>query len=167
MRDTIPSLLVRHGARDIRIFDDPQEAISALGRLAADFIICDWEMEPISGLDFVRRVRSAGHEGNPFVPIILLTADDDSYRVMPARDAGVTGFLAKSVVGKVLHATIISAIENPTEFIRTDGYFGPDRRQRGDPFYRGPELRRRREDDDDDVGAAERHSGPGSRQTRH
>jgi hypothetical protein len=36
---------------------------------------------------------------------------------------------------------LMSVIENPRPFVRTKSYFGPCRRRRGNPEYRGPERR--------------------------
>ena len=37
-------------------------------------------------------------------------------------------------------------LDSPRQYIRTDEYFGPDRRRRADPAYNGPERRRSAED---------------------
>ena len=44
------------------------------------------------------------------------------------------------------------AVENPRPYVRSDDYFGPDRRRRGDPHYRGPY--RRATDEKKDVSEA-------------
>jgi response regulator RpfG family c-di-GMP phosphodiesterase len=53
-----------------------------------------------------------------------------------------TEFLAKPVSAKVLHRRISAIIEAPRNFIRTDAYFGPDRRRRHDPNFVGPKRRK-------------------------
>ena len=53
-----------------------------------------------------------------------------------------TEFLAKPVSAKVLHRRISAIIEAPRNFIRTDAYFGPDRRRRHNPNFDGPKRRK-------------------------
>jgi two-component system, chemotaxis family, chemotaxis protein CheY len=55
--------------------------------------------------------------------------------VNQARDAGVTEFMVKPVTAKSLFDRIVSIIDRPRPFVRTKGFFGPDRRRtRGKPF---------------------------------
>jgi response regulator RpfG family c-di-GMP phosphodiesterase len=60
-----------------------------------------------------------------------------------ARDAGVHEFLAKPVSASMLYARLQRVIENPPPFVRSDTYFGPDRRRRAVAFT-GPDRRKYR-----------------------
>ena len=99
-------------------------------------------MEPVSGIEFVKRLRLSKDSPNPFLPVILLTGHTELKRVLIARDAGVNEFLAKPISPKELYVKIRSIIENPRPFIRTETYFGPDRRRRDVPFE-GEDRRRK------------------------
>jgi two-component system, chemotaxis family, chemotaxis protein CheY len=66
-----------------------------------------------------------------------------------ARDAGVNEFLAKPLTARGVIERIHQVVENPRPFVRSDDYFGPDRRRRADPAYRGP--KRRSTDTDDET----------------
>ena len=55
-----------------------------------------------------------------------------------ARDAGVNEFLAKPVTARSLIHRINLVIEHPRPFIRCSTYFGPDRRRRAEPGFKGP-----------------------------
>ena len=57
------------------------------------------------------------------------------------RDAGVTGFLKKPISTRLLFDRISSALTDTRMFIRTGGFFGPDRRHGQSQWYQGP-LRR-------------------------
>jgi hypothetical protein len=61
----------------------------------------------------------------------MLTGHSEKKRVMAARDAGVTEFLAKPISAKALYQRIINVVANPRPFIKTKTYFGPDR----EPFH--------------------------------
>ncbi|MCK5546645.1 MAG: response regulator, partial [Rhodospirillaceae bacterium] len=118
------------------------DAFKELRHFPADVIICDWSMQPLDGLDFVRMVRTGTDSPNPFVPIIMLTGHTEMHRVMEARDSGVHEFLAKPISAKGIYSRIRTIIENPRPFIRAGIYFGPDRRRKENPNYNGPERRK-------------------------
>jgi len=72
----------------------------------------------------------------------MLTGHSEKKRVIAARDAGVTEFLAKPISAKALYQRILNIVANPRPFIRTKNYFGPDRRRNANPNYAGPERRK-------------------------
>src|SRR3546814_16640478 len=59
----------------------------------------------------------------------MVTAQSDEWKVMKARDAGVTEFLDKPFSAKTMARRITVVVENPRQFVRTDEFFGPDRRR--------------------------------------
>jgi hypothetical protein len=61
--------------------------------------------------------------------------------VQEARDVGVNEFLSKPVTARGVLSRIAQVVDNPRPYVRTDGYFGPDRRRRADPDYTGPRRR--------------------------
>jgi two-component system chemotaxis response regulator CheY len=60
---------------------------------------------------------------------------------MQARDAGVTEFLVKPFTARDLYRRLYQIIERPRQFVRSEDFFGPDRRRKGAADYQGP-LRR-------------------------
>jgi two-component system, chemotaxis family, chemotaxis protein CheY len=72
----------------------------------------------------------------------MLTGHSERKRVMDARDAGITEFLAKSISAKALHERIVNVVANPRAFIKTGTSFGPDRRRGVSASYSGPERRK-------------------------
>src|SRR6516225_2317037 len=86
-------------------------------------------------------IRQPGANANPYVPIIMLTGHSEKKRVIAARDAGVTEFLAKPISAKALYQRILNVVANPRPFIKTRTYFGPDRRRNVNPNYSGPDRR--------------------------
>jgi two-component system chemotaxis response regulator CheY len=57
---------------------------------------------------------------------------------MAARDAGVTEFVVKPITAKAILDRIQAVIFGPRPFVKTDGYFGPDRRRANAAGYAGP-----------------------------
>jgi CheY-like chemotaxis protein len=141
MRKLVVTILQAFGALQIYEADSGERAWVLLREANPDVVILDWMMEGMSGLDFVRQVRTSAQTPNPFVPVIMLTGHTHIDRVRQARDAGVNEFLAKPVSVKAIMTRLISVIEHPRPYVRTKSYFGPCRRRRGDEEYRGPERR--------------------------
>jgi len=143
MRVLVKTILHSLGVKISREAEDGADAIKELSTFPADFAIVDWMMDPLDGIDFARLVRNASDSPNPYLPIIMLTGHTETQRIMDARDAGVTEFLAKPISAKALFQRIVEIIERPRPFVRTGNYFGPNRRRNKDPSkYRGPERRK-------------------------
>ena len=114
----------------------------------------DLAMQPLDGIDFVRLLRNSPDSPNPMAPVIMITGHSTHRRVQEARDVGVNEFLSKPVTARGVLSRIAQVVDNPRPYVRTDGYFGPDRRRRADPDYTGP--RRRAAIDSDDAEVAGR-----------
>jgi CheY-like chemotaxis protein len=98
----------------------------------------DLSMQPLDGIDFVRLLRNSPDSPNPMVPVIMITGHSTMARVAEARDAGVNEFLAKPLTARGVIERLSQVVENPRPFVRTQDYFGPDRRRRADPNFTGP-----------------------------
>ncbi len=141
MRILIRDILLGFGVKDVVECPDGSEAISELQHRPADIVIADWMMEPLDGLDFTRLIRTANDSPSRFVPIIMLTGHTERHRIVEARDAGVTEFLAKPVTANGLYARLRSVIENPRQFVQSQSFSGPDRRRRTEDVD-GPDRRK-------------------------
>ncbi len=155
MRALVTTILNALGVRNCQDATDGADAFKELKHFPADIIICDWNMDPLDGLDFTRLVRTGKDSPNPFVPIIMLTGHTEMNRVIEARDAGVHEFLAKPISAKALYARIRSIIERPRPFIRAGLFFGPDRRRKDQPSYMGAERRKENKEPEDQGGETE------------
>jgi CheY-like chemotaxis protein len=130
MRRIIRTILNSLGVKKIAEAEDAAAGLKLSQETDVDLIICSWHAEVIDGPEFVKMVRSDEASRNPFVPIIMLSAFTEKFRITKARDAGVNEFLAKPISPKSLYQRIATIIEKPRPFIRTDSYFGPCRRRR-------------------------------------
>ncbi len=145
MRRLLQSIVDALGIRDYQTVGTVASAYEELLRFPADVIITDLHMEPQSGFDLIREIRMGSKGSNPFVPIIMLSGHTESHRIAYARDIGATEFLAKPISAKSLYSRIISVIENERQFVRSEDFFGPDRRRRATGVPKGIEERRRDE----------------------
>ncbi len=143
MRLIVRTMLSRFGVRKVVEACDGMEALEALKTAAIDLVIVDQQMAPLDGNEFVRLVRTARDSPNPFIPVIMLTAYTERRYVTKARDAGITEFLGKPVSAKDLYLRIVETLDHPRKFIRSPGFFGPDRRRSASEGYEGPDRRRK------------------------
>jgi two-component system, chemotaxis family, chemotaxis protein CheY len=141
MRRIVRQLLHGFGSREIYEAEDGASGLEAFNGHNPDIVITDWAMPILDGLELTQMIRKPDANANPYVPIIMLSGHSEKSRVMQARDAGVTEFLAKPIAAKALYERVLSVVLNPRPFIRTASFFGPDRRRNVNPNYSGPERR--------------------------
>jgi len=130
MRTIIRRILGALGAQDIREAGDGAEALKIIQTWPADIILLDWEMTPFDGIEFTTMMRHAHDMTNTFMPIIMISAHSEYWRISKARDVGVTEFLVKPISAHTLFSRIRNVIERPRPFVNAPGFFGPDRRRR-------------------------------------
>ncbi len=138
MRTIASAILQSAGIRKIREVADGAAALEALREHPADIAIVDFNMFPLDGVEFTRLVRNSPDSPNPYLPIIMMTGHSERARVMEARDAGVTEFVVKPITAKAIFDRIQAVIIRPRPFVKTEGYFGPDRRRANAAGYQGP-----------------------------
>ena len=117
---------------------DGAEGLQALRNHAIDIVLTDLAMEPVDGVAFVRMLRAAHDSPSHMVPVVMITGHATLKRIAEARDAGVNEFMAKPITARGVLERLALVIDHPRPFIRSDDYFGPDRRRRHDPKYAGP-----------------------------
>jgi DNA-binding response OmpR family regulator len=145
MVNIVKTILKGFGATQVFEAKDPAEGMHRLRHEAIDIVILDYLMGDDDGVEFLRRIRKGSDSPSPFVPVIMLTAHSEKARVVAARDAGVTEFCAKPVTAAEMLRKVAAVIDRPRPFVRTEAYFGPDRRRQADPNYRGEERRKKPE----------------------
>lgn len=119
---------------------DGEEALKVLGKFKPDIIIADWIMEPMNGLELLKKIRLGFKDISPFMPFIMLTSRTDDFWKAQARDAGVTEYLEKPVSITDLYRVVERSLKDFRPFVRSTDYFGPDRRRR-DGHYSGDDRR--------------------------
>ncbi len=149
MRALLRSLLHTLGIKTVLEAADGGAGYVELREKRPDFVLSDLSMKPVDGIEFTRMVRTAQDSPNPYVPIVMVTGHTERHRVEAARDAGVTEFLAKPITAQNLFLRVAELVERPRAFVRSDSYFGPDRRRHKSADYPGPF--RRKDDFKDDI----------------
>jgi len=159
MRAITGAILKSAGVLHIREVSDGAMALQSLREQECDLAIVDFNMFPLDGVEFTRLVRNSPDSTNPYLPIIMMTGHSEKGRVMEARDAGVNEFVAKPITAKALFDRIQSVIIRPRPFVKTEGYFGPDRRRPRPTKYTGV-MRRSTDPQDQDQDAVSADASP-------
>ncbi len=142
-------------------FAAADEALEALRTKTFDLVFCDFDIQGMTGLDFVRAVRSDPGIQDRQTPIIMLTSHTRYSEILAARDSGITEFLAKPVSPKLLLERMTLVFTRPRPFIESDSYIGPSRRRR-DVAWDGVDRRQRSEPAAGDLESpAPGDGGPG------
>ena len=141
MRALLRSILNAFGISGIRDVQNGEQAINELAHYTPDIVITDWVMEPVDGIALSRFIRADDHSPDIFLPIIMVTGHTQEWRVLQARDAGVTEFLAKPITAGGLYQRILAVVEKPRPFVHTTDFFGPCRRRQNWAEYVGPDRR--------------------------
>jgi len=138
MRILLSEILRAIGVKEIHEANDGAEGLQMMRDHAIDIVMTDLAMQPLDGIDFVRLLRNSPDSPNKMAPVIMVTGHSTLSRVNEARDAGVTEFLAKPLTARGVIERLHEAVEHPRPFVRSEDYFGPDRRRRRDAGYKGP-----------------------------
>ncbi|HEX2215598.1 MAG TPA: response regulator [Xanthobacteraceae bacterium] len=141
MRRILRTLLHGFGTREVYEAEDGAAGLEVFTHNLPDIIITDWAMPILDGIELTQMIRQPDASANPYVPIIMLTGHSEKKRVIAARDAGVTEFLAKPISAQALYQRILNVLVSPRSFVKTNNYFGPDRRRSNTANYAGTERR--------------------------
>ena len=142
MRVLLGEILRAVGVRHIFEAGDGAGGLQMMRDRDVDVVMTDLSMQPLDGIDFVRLLRNSPDSRATMTPVIMITGHSTIMRVNEARDAGVNEFLVKPLTAKGVIERLHQVIENPRAYVRAEGYFGPDRRRRQDPVFRGPWQRK-------------------------
>jgi len=124
----------------VECLDEPQRALELIKRDEPHLVITDILMSPIDGVSLTKSIRESWPDPVAFTPVFVLSGFTDREHVIRARDAGAHEVLTKPISARALYERICALIEHPRDFVRNDGYFGPDRRT-GRRAHGGPDKR--------------------------
>ncbi|MEM6626184.1 MAG: response regulator [Pseudomonadota bacterium] len=145
MRSLVRAVLKGLGVGESYEASDAATAFELIKSSQIDLAFVDYRLQDIDGVEFTRMIRTAPDSPDPHLPIIMVTAYSEKSRVLEAINAGIDEFLVKPIRANDVAKRIDAVVRNRRPFVRTDAFFGPDRRRRDDPKYTGP--RRRHTDD--------------------
>ncbi|MDH4027597.1 MAG: response regulator, partial [Nitrospirota bacterium] len=99
-RRIVKNLLKQIGYTNIEEAEDGAQAYDKVKNGGYGFVVSDWNMPNMDGLELVKSVRS-----NPAIkdlPILMVTAEAEKDKVVAAIQAGVSNYIVKPFTGEVL-----------------------------------------------------------------
>jgi two-component system, chemotaxis family, chemotaxis protein CheY len=110
MRRIVKNILQQLGFANIQEAEDGRVALQKLHADKYDFIISDWNMPNMMGIDLLRAVRS--EEQLKSIPFLMVTAESQKENVIQAVQAGVSNYIVKPFTADLLE-TKLSLIFKP------------------------------------------------------
>jgi len=104
MRRIVKNLLNDLGYAHVTEADDGTTALPMLKNGEYDFLITDWNMPGMPGLELLKAVRSDGRLSK--MPVLMLTAEAKREQIIEAAQAGVNGYVIKPFTAVTLKEKI-------------------------------------------------------------
>jgi len=109
MRRIIKNLLNDLGYANVTEADDGQTALPMLQSGNFDFLITDWNMPGMPGLELLKAVRADPKLAK--LPVLMLTAEAKREQIIEAAQAGVNGYIIKPFTAATLKEKIDKILE--------------------------------------------------------
>jgi two-component system, chemotaxis family, chemotaxis protein CheY len=104
MRRIIKNLLHDLGYANVTEADDGKTALPLLKEGNFDFLITDWNMPGMPGLELLKQVRADARLAK--LPVLMLTAEAKREQIVEAAQAGVSGYVIKPFTAATLKEKI-------------------------------------------------------------
>ena len=108
MRRIVMNLLKDIGFTNMKDADDGASALPMLQKEKFDFLVTDWNMQKMQGIDLIKAVRADPKLAN--LPILLVTAEAKREQIVEAAQAGVNGYVVKPFTAQVLKEKITKGL---------------------------------------------------------
>ncbi len=100
MRRIIKNLLKDLGFSNIQEADDGSTALPMLQQGDFDFVVTDWNMPGMQGIDLLRAIRA--DDKLKHLPVLMVTAEAKKEQIVAAAQAGVNGYVVKPFTAPTL-----------------------------------------------------------------
>ncbi len=104
MRRIVKNFLVDLGYSNVTEADDGNTALPILKAGGIDFLVTDWNMPGMPGLDLLKAVRADPALAS--LPVLLVTAEAKREQIVEAAQAGVNGYVVKPFTALILKEKI-------------------------------------------------------------
>ncbi|BDX07722.1 chemotaxis response regulator CheY [Planctobacterium marinum] len=100
MRRIIKNLLKDLGFTNVQEADDGSTALPMLQQGDFDFVVTDWNMPGMQGIDLLRAIRA--DDKLKHTPVLMVTAEAKKEQIVAAAQAGVNGYVVKPFTAATL-----------------------------------------------------------------
>ncbi|MCZ6556793.1 MAG: chemotaxis response regulator CheY [SAR324 cluster bacterium] len=106
MRRIISNVLRQLGFDNIVEAEDGSKALQILESESVDFVITDWNMPQMSGLDLLKAMRASERDDLKDMPVLMVTAEALQDNIIAAAKAGVNNYIIKPFDAQTLSEKI-------------------------------------------------------------
>ncbi|MCZ6474667.1 MAG: response regulator [SAR324 cluster bacterium] len=106
MRRIISNVLRQLGFDNIVEAEDGSKALQILESESVDFVITDWNMPQMSGLDLLKAMRASERNDLKDMPVLMVTAEALQDNIIAAAKAGVNNYIIKPFDAQTLSEKI-------------------------------------------------------------
>lgn len=113
MRRIVRGLLMQTGYVTGTI-DEAENGEEALRRIQAggiEFVVTDWNMPQMQGIDLLRHIRASENPAISSLPVLLITAEAKKENILAAAQAGVNGYIVKPFNAQTLKEKLDAIME--------------------------------------------------------
>lgn len=109
MRRIVRSLLKELGFTNVEEAEDGQDALNKLRTGKFEFVVSDWNMPNLDGLDMLKQIRA--DDGLKHLPVLMVTAEAKKENIIAAAQAGANGYVVKPFTAAILEEKLNKIFE--------------------------------------------------------
>jgi two-component system chemotaxis response regulator CheY len=104
MRRIIRNIFKQLDFKNIDVAEDGAAALERLKKGNYDFVVTDWHMPNMTGIDLLKAIRA--DDTMKDLPVLLVTAETEKENVVEAAQSGANGYIVKPFTPSVLQSKI-------------------------------------------------------------
>ncbi|MFO8044624.1 MAG: chemotaxis response regulator CheY [Halomonas sp.] len=109
MRRIVRSLLKELGFTNVEEAEDGQDALSKLRAGGFQFVVSDWNMPNMDGLEMLKKIRD--DDALKHLPVLMVTAEAKKENIIAAAQAGASGYVVKPFTAATLEEKLNKIFE--------------------------------------------------------
>jgi two-component system chemotaxis response regulator CheY len=109
MRRIVRSLLKELGFTNVDEAEDGQDALAKLRGGKFEFVVSDWNMPNLDGLEMLKQIREDGALKS--LPVLMVTAEAKKENIIAAAQAGANGYVVKPFTAATLEEKLNKIFE--------------------------------------------------------
>jgi len=110
MRRIVRNLLKELGFQNV---DEAEDGVAALSKLRGsqfDFVVSDWNMPNMTGIDLLKEIRADANLKH--LPVLMVTAEAKKENIVSAAQAGANGYIVKPFTAATLEEKLNKIFQN-------------------------------------------------------
>ncbi|SFU20158.1 two-component system, chemotaxis family, response regulator CheY [Kosakonia arachidis] len=109
MRRIVRNLLKDLGFNNVEEAEDGQDALNKMQQIPFDFVISDWNMPNMDGLQLLTEIRNSPTWST--MPVLMVTAEAKKENIIAAAQAGASGYVVKPFTAAILEEKLNKIFE--------------------------------------------------------